>query len=61
MNACVKFGCDNAALIRLNVNQSVQTNNGFLTPKVHGWYCPKCAGSYGDYIQKSNQPTKDQP
>lgn len=44
---CVKWGCEDAALIWLEVGQSLQTFNGYLVPKVSGWYCPVCAGSYG--------------
>lgn len=44
---CVRFQCDEADLVWLEVGQSRQTYNGFLVAKVPGWYCPKCAGAYG--------------
>jgi hypothetical protein len=44
---CVILGCRNAKLIFLKEGDAQQTANGFLIAKITGWYCPKCAGSYG--------------
>ncbi len=44
---CVKFGCDYAKLTFLKVGECHQTNNGFFTIKIDGWYCPVCGGGYG--------------
>lgn len=37
----------NLMLVYMKCGESKQTDNGFLIARVKGWYCPKCAGSYG--------------
>lgn len=46
---CGGWKCKLAKLVRLEVGDSMQTGNGFLTARVPGWYCPVCAASYGDF------------
>lgn len=45
---CVNFGCDNAELVWLYRDESLQTSRGLLIAKISGNYCPKCASSYGN-------------
>jgi hypothetical protein len=54
MNAKAEF---DAVLI----GQKLQTDTGgLIVPKVKGWYCPKCGGSYGEnwfpYSNLDGQP-----
>lgn len=44
---CMITRCERAPLVWLRRGQSQQTENGFFTVTLDGWYCPKCGGSYG--------------
>ena len=46
---CSIFGCDYAPLMYMKKGEARQTDNGFLISRIKGWYCPICAGSYGDF------------
>jgi hypothetical protein len=45
---CTKWGCDHRELTWMEAGGHAQTENGFLIPKVDGWYCCSCSGSYGN-------------
>lgn len=44
---CVRYGCWRAPLKYMKAGESHQTDNGFFTILIAGWYCPKCGGGYG--------------
>lgn len=44
---CAKWGCHDAVLKWIRKGQPHQTENGFLTIAIDGWYCPVCGGGYG--------------
>jgi hypothetical protein len=45
---CGAWGCHDADLVWMKAGDDCQTKNGFLIAKLDGWYCPVCAGSYGN-------------
>jgi hypothetical protein len=52
---CLKHGCNKARLIFLNKGKSLQTQNGFLTAGISGYYCPVCSGSYGAANERESE------
>jgi len=45
----------------MQVGDSIQTKNGLLIAKVRGWYCPVCAGSYGEFFRPILATRKARP
>lgn len=45
---CVKWGCENAALIWRITGEWHKSFGGDRTISITGWYCPVCGDGYGD-------------
>lgn len=44
---CTRWECNGTPLVWMDIDESRQTENGFLIAKVAGWFCPKCAAGFG--------------